>query len=404
MKSSYRDALAFMEQRLEERPRGFDLFFKELSSFNLRAFDEDVNTVYVSGYGFPMELLWAFHVVPFDFEIACNNLPMATSGNGSSIMITAENEGYSRDLCSFHRIAIGCMLQGMLPRGDLYITSSIWCHGKAKTNEILANSEGKESVLFDVPNEISTSSLQYVATQLKEIASRLETITGKKLDPDRLKESIRWSNRARSSWKEVLDLMKTKPCPWDGVRACLLALAGALLWGTPVRDEINQMLIQEMKERIKTGKLFPESYRVLWFPWVPVQTTNIFTTLKENQASVVMAEVAGIWWSELDESNPFEALALKALQNLHVGMAEGRVKALVALAEEYDVDGAIHFSTPACHHENASFRLISDAMKEKGLPTIDLDGDMTDERNYSPERTMAILTSFIEILRGKGDK
>jgi hypothetical protein len=29
---------------------------------------------------------------------------------------------------------------------------------------------------------------------------------------------------------------------------------------------------------------------------------------------------------------------------------------------------------------------------------------MTDERNYSPERTMAILTSFIEILRGKGDK
>ena len=351
-----------------------------------------------------MELLWAFDVVPFDFEIACNNLPVATSGNGSSIMITAENEGYSRDLCSFHRIAIGCMLQGMLPRGDLYITSSIWCHGKAKTNEILANSEGKESVLFDVPNEISTSSLQYVATQLKEIASRLETITGKKLDPDRLKESIRWSNRARSSWKEVLDLMKTKPCPWDGVRACLLALAGALLWGTPVRDEINQMLIQEMKERIKTGKLFPESYRVLWFPWVPAQTTNIFTTLRENQVSVVMAEVAGIWWSELDESNPFEALALKALQNLHVGTAEGRVKALVALAEEYDVDGAIHFSTPACHHENASFRLISDAMKEKGLPTIDLDGDMTDERNYSPERTMAILTSFIEILRGKGDK
>ena len=404
MKSSYRDALAFMEQRLEERPRGFDLFFKELSSFNLRAFDEDVNTVYVSGYGFPMELLWAFDVVPFDFEIACNNLPVATSGNGSSIMITAENEGYSRDLCSFHRIAIGCMLQGMLPRGDLYITSSIWCHGKAKTNEILADSQEKESVLFEVPNEISTSSLQYVATQLKEIASRLETITGKKLDPDRLKESIRWSNRARSSWKEVLDLMKTKPCPWDGVRACLLALAGALLWGTPVRDEINQMLIQEMKERIKTGKLFPENYRVLWFPWVPVQTTNIFTTLKENQVSVVMAEVAGIWWSELDESNPFEALALKALQNLHVGTAEGRVKALVALAEEYDVDGAIHFSTPACHHENASFRLISDAMKEKDLPTIDLDGDMTDERNYSPERTMAILTSFIEILRGKADK
>jgi benzoyl-CoA reductase/2-hydroxyglutaryl-CoA dehydratase subunit BcrC/BadD/HgdB len=171
MKNSYQDAMAFLEKRYEEKPRGYDLFLKELSSFNVHAFDEDAKTVYVSGYSFPMELLWAFDVVPFDFEIACNILPAATSGNGSSIMSTAENQGYSQDLCSFHRIAIGCMLQGMLPKGDLYITSNIWCHGKAKTNELLANSEGKESLFFEVPNEITPLSIEYVVTQLRKIAS-----------------------------------------------------------------------------------------------------------------------------------------------------------------------------------------------------------------------------------------
>lgn len=398
MKKTYEEALAFMDKRLLEKRRGYDVFIRESAAINVNAFDEAMKTVYVSGYAFPMELLHAFDVVPFDFEIACNNLPAATSGNGSSIMVISENRGYSRDICSFHRLAIGCQLQGMLPKGDLYISSSYYCNGKAKTNEILANSEGKESVLFDVPNEISNASVQYVASQLRDITSRLETVTGEKLDRDRLREAIQWSNKARSSLKEVHELMKTRPCPWDGARACLLELGGAMLWGTPLREEINQLLIQEMKDRIEKGKLFPEDYRILWFPWVPVQTTNIFNTLKENGTNIVMSEVARVWWSELDENRPFEALALKALQNLHVGASEKRVKPLADLAEAYHVDGAIHFSTPACYHETASFPLISDAMKEKGLPVLDLDGDMTDERNYSPERTLTKLMTFLDLL------
>ena len=71
------------------------------------------------------------------------------------------------------------------------------------------------------------------------------------------------------------------------------------------------------------------------------------------------------------------------------------------LAGEYHVDGAIHFSTPACYHETGSFRLIADALKRKGLPVLDLDGDMTDERNYSPERTLSKLMPFLDILESR---
>jgi benzoyl-CoA reductase/2-hydroxyglutaryl-CoA dehydratase subunit BcrC/BadD/HgdB len=113
----------------------------------------------------------------------------------------------------------------MLPTADLTITSSYYCQGKAKTWEIVANRQGGECVAFDVPNEVSPASIRYVTEQLKDIAGRLAGITGQRLDMDRLKNAIHWSNRARESLQELNDLMKLKPCPW-GRKARELVRAG----------------------------------------------------------------------------------------------------------------------------------------------------------------------------------
>lgn len=387
----------FMRQRLADRPRGYDFYIHAMLENFIKAFDNAYKTVYVSGYAFPIELLWAFDVVPFDFEIACNNLPAASGGHGSSIMKIAEDAGYDRDVCAFDRLIIGCDLNGMLPQGDLYLTSSYYCHGKAKANEIVAGRAGKKSVLFDVPNEISPGAIQYVISQLRDIAEKLENVTGQKLDIDRLKASIRSSNRARSSLLKINALMKTRPCPWDSVRASLLSLGG-IFWGTPIQEQIYRMLLTEIEGRVEKKGGLPERLRVLWFPWVPVQPTNFFDILKENQVSIPMAECAYVWWKELDEEHPFEALALKALNNYMVGSADRRAASLAKMAEEYEVDGAIHFSTPACYHENGAFRIISDALKKMNVPVLNLEGDMTDERNYFPEQASDKLKTFIEVM------
>jgi len=345
-----------------------------------------------------MELLWAFDVIPFDFEIACNNLPEVMGGGGSNLMMEPENRGYSRNICSFDRLIIGCLHNGMLPDGNLFLTSSYYCHGKAKANEVVANHQEMESILLDVPNEISQAAIQYVVFQLQEIAKRLEDITGVPLDMDRLKEVIRLSNDARASLHEVNRLMKTRPCPWNGVESCLLGLGGAIFWGSPIRNEIHRLLIEQMLERIEKGIKIPEDHRILWFPWVPVQKTNYFSTLKEKQANVVMSEPSIVWWEELDENNPFEALALKTLQDPHVGKVKRRIDNLVQCIDEYEIDGAIHFSTPSCYHENGAFRMISDAIKDKGIPVLNLNGDMSDERNYSGEDSSIRLHAFLELL------
>jgi len=398
MKEEYGQMLAFLDARLAARTRGFDLFSRELLATFLRAFAGNTKTVYVSGYAFPTELLWAFDVVPFDFEIACNNLPAAASGQGSTIMKIAEGEGWPLDMCSFDRLIIGCSIAGELPPGDLFLTSSYYCQGKAKANEIVAAGQGRRSVLFDVPNERSPEALAYVTAQLRDIAGMLEEVTGTKLDMDRLREAIRSANRARAAMLSLNAAMKARPCPWDGTKACLLSLAGAIFWGSPVLERIYGLLRAEIEERIAAGKVLPENRRILWFPWVPVQPTNIFPFLKERRISIPMVEVAAVWWSELDEERPFEALAGKALENYLLGPASRRARSLTAMAKEYGVDGAIHFATPACHHENAAFRIIADALREEGIPVLHLEGDMTDERKYSPARTADLLDSFVGMI------
>ena len=107
MREAFQSIGAFMGARLQQRPSGWDTFIREMAATFTRAFDENEKVVWVSCYAFPMELLWAFDVTPFDFEIACNILPEAVSGKGSSIMASAENQGYSRDICSFYRLVWG---------------------------------------------------------------------------------------------------------------------------------------------------------------------------------------------------------------------------------------------------------------------------------------------------------
>ncbi len=400
MQERYQMMLDMIQARLLEKQRGMDFFIDAMFRNVLRAFDPEIPTVYVSGYAFPMELLWAFDVTPFDFEIACNNLPEVMSGNGSGFMLESEKRGYSRNICSFDRLIIGCLNKGILPKGDLFLTSSYYCHGKAKTNEIVAAHYGMESVLLDVPNEINPDAITYVAAQLRNIAAKLEAVTGTKLDPARLKESIGRSNQARASLLTIYDWMKRRPCPWNGVEACLLGLGGALFWGSTIRMEIHRLLLAQISERVKKGKIIPEDYRILWFPWVPVQNTNIFNILTKNRANVVMAEASFVFWPELDENRPFESLAMKALMDPHVGKVERRIQNLVKSIDDYRIDGVIHFGTTSCYHENAAFPMIRDAIKKKGVPLLNLSGDMSDERNYSASETDIRISAFLEFLAG----
>ncbi len=377
------------------------LWIREWGNLFLRAYEPDRKVVYTGVYSFPTELLSAFDVAPFDFELASSML--SSTEAGVPTMKEAEERGYAMDVCSFHRGALGAAFNEYFPKPEILLTTSYYCDQKAKTNEILALLQGKESFLLYVPSEICKESVAYVERQLREVAARLGEITGEKLDEDRLKEAVRNSNRARRSHLHLLERLKHRPVPWGGGQLIAFSINGPMFNGTETKERLNQAFLNKIDQRIETGNLKPEKRRVYWFAWLPTYASNLFAVLARNEVTVPLCETFRVFWDEIDEDRPFEGLALKCLQNPFVGPVTRRTEGLERIVEEYDIDGALLFATPACRHANAAYRHLKESLEKLGVPFLLLDMDISDPRGYSPEQIRTRVEGFIELMDQRDD-
>lgn len=396
----YETMLQMMQEQtasaLQEKESARALWLNEWAKLFLKAYEPGAKVVYTSAYAFPMELIAAFDVVPFDFEVA--GAMISSTEMGVPTMNAAEERGYAMDVCSFHRASLGACYLNYFPRPDLLLTTSYYCDQKAKTNELISLLYGKEPYLLYTPAEINGDSIKYVEKQLRGVAGKLASVAGHQLDEDRLKEAVRSSNRARRSRLKLLDLQKHRPAPWGGGNLIGYSINGLLFTGTETLERLNAAYIRELQRKIETAALPPEHHRLYWLAWLPVYDSNLFSTLKEHGVSMPLCETLRVYWDEIDEDKPFEGLAVKCLQNLFVGPIARRLKGIERIIAEYHIDGALLFATPACRHANAAYRILKDRLAELNIPFLLLDMDISDPRGYSPEQIKVRLESFIELL------
>jgi benzoyl-CoA reductase/2-hydroxyglutaryl-CoA dehydratase subunit BcrC/BadD/HgdB len=258
--------------------------------------------------------------------------------------------------------------------------------------------------LLEVPSSITADSVRYVEKQLRRFAGRIAEAAGQRFDEDRLKETVRSSNRARQSQLALLELQKHRPVPWSDNALIAYSIQSRLFAGTPVLERLNRAFVQQLEQRIATAQLEPERHRVFWFAWVPVYPTNIFEVFKAHQVSVPSCEMMKVHWDEIDEQNPFEGLALRCLKNPLVGPHTRRIEGLATMMDEFHIDGALLFATPACRVANGGYRLLQDSLAKLGIPLLTLDMDISDSREYAPEQVKTRLEGFVEVLEQKSPR
>jgi len=396
--------LEAMEQQtaaaFREKGSAMALWLNEWARLVLRAYEPGNKVVYVSAYAFPMEILAAFDLVPFDFELTSGLI--GAMEMAVPTMQEAESRGYSLDVCAFHRTALGAFYLKELPKPEILITTSYYCDGKAKTNEILGMLHGREALLLQVPAAVTKESVRYVASQLRDIASRIGEVIGQDLDEGRLKAVVRTSNNARQSQSVMLKLLKHRPAPWGGNQLISFSINSLLFTGTEVKERLNDVFALKMQHRIEAGTLRPEKHRIYWFAWIPTYRCNVFDILRDNEVSIPLCETFRIYWDEIDEENPFEGLALKCLRNPFLGPGTRRTEGLDKIMDDYQLEGAILFATPACKQANAAYALLRDAAARCGRPFLMLDMDIGDPRNYSAGQTTTRLEAFVELLEQRG--
>ncbi|MHB1418747.1 MAG: 2-hydroxyacyl-CoA dehydratase subunit D [Bacillota bacterium] len=361
-------------------------------------------------------------VFPENFNASC-----ASKQITPPLLEIAEGEGYSHDLCGYVRNATGFLLGGkdtdlpfpgggMPPVPDFMLGDSGSCTVHLKWWRIWERHFGYKipTFIFDKPyipphmsiDQIDENYLEYTVTQVKEALKFLAKVSGGEVDEERLKQVVRYSAEASDLFNEVFELRKTRPCPAgsEDILSCIMPM---VQWsGTSEAVEFYRELRDEVKALVLQGKgpVPNEEYRLLFDnipPWFTLGIFNYFHKYNAVSVAETYTRFFHLSRGRLDPDRPYESLARKYLYSCSfMSSVRETIRDFVyPMARDNQVDGIICYVLYGCKISSGFLPLQKHILeKEYGIPTLLLEGDMVDPRDYADAQVKNRIDAFMELL------
>lgn len=384
----------------------------------------------------PPELLNYFEVEanwPENYGTVCASRDMAVP-----FIERAEGEGFSPDICSYMRIALGYTMRwlevgatppeapiGGMARPNFLLTNSVTCDPRTKGFQALAR-------YFDIPLHIcdwmtapygvdvsdERVKRHYVAHNLEELKGMvafLEEQTGKRFNEADFAGIVANSLETQKLLWEIHQLRRAipGPMPSEDFFACIIPQMYML--GSEEALAFFRRLYQEVKHRVDNGiGVIPqERYRVLWMGIPPWYNLGLFNYLESLGAVSVKETVYQVWPpAEVDTPSPLEAMVLmqwhrnkmihrheaEVMPECSYATAQYSAGQVVECVREYDGDGVIMHSTRSCRAVSFGQAHTRRMLKEAGVLAVALESDMADPRTWSDAHVKMRISAFIEAL------
>ncbi len=391
------------------------------------AHEEDRKVVSTFVPGNLNELLMCFDFVRNLPET--NALQAALRKQSGRLVLDAERNDHSEDVCTYVKADIGMMMQGIGPTGetmptpDLLMLSYTGCFTFMKWFELVREHYGCETTMLHIPYQgdgvITQNMRDYVVKQLKEdVIPVLERISGIKFDIDRLREYLKESVKAEEDLVWVLESAKNKPSPIDAYFGGVYYIGPIFtaFRGTPEATDYYRTLRQEIAERVAAGKgpitpegeLDDERFRLVVEG--PPNWTNFreFWKMFYDEGAVVVTstytKVGGVYdfGFRHDPDNPLESLAeycLGCYTNLNL---PSRIDMLCKYLQDYEADGLLINSIKSCNSFSAGQLLILREVEERtGKPSAFIETDLVDPRYFSAANVKNRIESYLQMLTQK---
>ena len=347
----------------------------------------------------PFELLHALGITSCFAELI--GAILSSTGAALPSLERAEAEGFAPDSCAYHRAVMGAALQGLMPPPAFCVATSSPCAGGLAIVEGLARHFGSELFVLHVPQRDDKESAAYLAGQLRDLAGFAASHTGKKLDPERLRASVELANEARALLVEVGALAARVPTPAKPRDMNNMGFVTSLLFGGEDAIYLARTYKEQLAARSEAGDagVPGERLRLLW-----VQNRIQFRSgleehmAEQHRAAVVFDELNEPWWEPIDPEDPFTGLARRLIRNPLNGAVEPRVQRLVRHARAYSVDGAIQPCHFGCRQGTGVRGLMTRGLRAAGIPSLNLEVDCVDERNWAPGQVRTRVDAFLEML------
>ena len=306
----------------------------------------------------------------------------------------AQNAGLAPTLCSYHKTFVGAVESGALKAPSYAVTTSLSCDGNLNTFRYLEKKIGAPFTFLDVPYDCDPESVDYLAKQLQEMTGQLEKVFGRPFDEERLRRIIAIENETRRELLRFYELEKEHEYPGEIISQLYLMMGTHLLMGTEEFRDLVKFMVEDIQTYPRfTGK------RILWVHLLPFYQETLRAYFNGSRKyQVIASDIVLDYAEELDESDPFRALAVKTIRNIYNGSYAGKAEALGAFAQAMDADAVIHFCHWGCKQASGGSILLKEKMKELGIPMLILDGDGIDRRNSHDGQIKTRLEAFLEML------
>jgi benzoyl-CoA reductase subunit B len=412
------------EPSMEAQKQMLAGYFGELA----RAKEERRPVVYTFVPGNLVELLAAFDVAPVYPEV--NALQSAMRQRSGGFIREAERAGHSEDVCSYVKCDLGMMMKGnvgptgeALPPPDLLLLSFTGCFTFMKWFELLREQYKCEVAMLHVPyqgaGEVTPEMRAYVVEQLeREVIPKLEKVTGKKFDPDRLREQMVRSRKAEEDLAWVFRAARQRPSPIDAYFGGVYYIGPIFtsFRGSQAACDYYAQLRAEVEERLaaKAGPITPdgplehEKFRLV-FEGPPNWTSfRDFWKVFSDEGAVAVAstytQVGGTYERGFrhDPERPLESLAdycLSCYTNLSL---PNRAAVLADMVKGYDADGFIIHSVKSCNSFSAGqLHLLREVEKLTGVPGGFIESDLVDARYYGHANIKNRVESYLQMLAAR---
>jgi benzoyl-CoA reductase/2-hydroxyglutaryl-CoA dehydratase subunit BcrC/BadD/HgdB len=195
--------------------------------------------------------------------------------------------------------------------------------------------------------------ITYQRDQLAGLIAFLEQQTGRKMDKERLWETIRLSDEAWRLWYEIDRLRVAVPCPMPTQDHFSIMVAGHYYSGTPIAVDFYQGLYDEVKYKVANGLgVIPEEkYRILYGGGLPPWHTLWIFNISRVSARFLLSRtsIAGYDPVEVPShvKDPVDYLAWRAFLRFTQRHAKARansgnqvVERLLGMIEDYQIEGS----------------------------------------------------------------
>ena len=320
----------------------------------------------------------------------------------------AENSGMNPDSCSLPKATVGMVIKGHMPKGVAMVSSNMPCDAGAASYAFIQRAYDIPTYRLDVPYHFYNERAEKLfAKDVMGMIIWLEEHTPGRMDWARMREICQGRNRMLEMELELWDMTRARPAPLAAEAVWLSHLWHFnLTAGHPVSVRHYEQLVTMARKNMdkKLPATENEKYRaVLWNPPF-LHFVDIFNWAERTYGVILINDSMTYNHHEpIDTTSPETMLRgwgrtiMQGPMVRHTrGPAENYLDDIFRMYKQFDLDMVWVANHVGCKGGQAMNGILREKCREKGIPLLILDYDLSDPRIVSHDNMIRQLEHFMD--------